>query len=347
MIAEIFGSCGYACGARILRLTLLITLAAVALSALPATAGAATLIDRNPLRGEVTLKVDENGTALLLYRKGALQKHVLAWGAVDASSLKFSLDFSGGWGSHRANWRKLKNVCTSLDPASAEAGLGSAAELTIAACTAPDGTKWAVQLWRRMIPNYGGTHGKVEIFLSHWTTTTADLPVLGDWSLNGPDASPSLHYQHMFGRFSFQGVPVVVGKADPRGKPLDGIGRNIYVDSLNSNYPSSSGWARVNGFLAQRPNGGFCYVFSARVIPDNSVHQIQQPWLNNARNHSGESADNAYRATASGPGVTPVVRTYWTGAVAPYDAVWQQTMAEQQATLLGEGGSCEPQYPRP
>ena len=75
-----------------------------------------------------------------------------------------------------------------------------------------------------------------------------------------------------------------------RGEPLDPYGRNIYVDTYDSVY--GSGWHRENGFLARRPAGLFCYV----------LDQV-------------EGKGTKYRATALGPGVTPIVE--WVGRPEP------------------------------
>jgi len=72
------------------------------------------------------------------------------------------------------------------------------------------------------------------------------------------------------------------------GSPLDGYGRNIYVDTLDSRY--GKGWRRENAFLAHQPTGVFCYGFyrfSSRG-PGNGAK---------------------YRLSTIGPGVTPDVST--------------------------------------
>ena len=64
----------------------------------------------------------------------------------------------------------------------------------IAACTAPDGTHWALQAWQRMLPNYGvpatGDRAAWELRLSHWSGA---LPVLEIWTTGSvPPLPPPL-----------------------------------------------------------------------------------------------------------------------------------------------------------
>ena len=121
----------------------------VAASAFVSPAGASQLIARDA-KG-VKLEVDSKGRALLTYRTGALQRHVLAWGAVDAihpnehrKQVAFKVDYSGGWSSFGSNlWKNFRNVCKPTH-----------VELTwlVAACRAPDGSFWALQSWQRGPP---------------------------------------------------------------------------------------------------------------------------------------------------------------------------------------------------
>ncbi len=305
---------------------------------MPAAVSAATLVDRNPEGNRVSLKVNRNNVALLEYRSKGRAQRVLAWGAINVSHDKMRLDYSGGWGSKVADWRTFRNTCTPFDPREDET-LGAAAELVVAACVAPDGSKWAVQTWHRLTPNYGGMTGANEIFISRWSGPVAQLQVEPNWSKYAA-RSTGEHYQHIFGTFTYRGTPIIVHRADARGNPLDAKGRNIYVDALDSTYRDVPGWIRVNAFLAQRPNGQFCYVFQPREVRDNHIHQIKEPWLTNARTRSGDSRKNAYRATVIGPGVTPLIRTYWQGMVGPFDRELQDQKAALSIALIGAGNKC-------
>ena len=173
------------------------------------------------------------------------------------------------------NWTSFRNQCRPYD--------GPKLAFQVAACTASDGSYWALQSWRRTLPNFDGrSHsglGTWELHLSHWSGETATLEAWTDWVYGG-------RYHHLFGRLTYAGKPVYGFSASRVGSPLDGYGRNIYVDTFNSRY--GKGWRRENAFLAHRPTGVFCYGFyrfSSRG-PGNGA---------------------MYRLTAPGPGVTPDV----------------------------------------
>src|SRR6478736_5863133 len=104
-------------------------------------------------------------------------RHVLVWGAINAkppdrahpdSQVKFHVDYSGGsaspWGG--GYWRRVKNACTRWR--------GSGLTLAVTVCTLPDGSHWALQSWKRRMPNGGykccqsPQQGKRELHISHW-----------------------------------------------------------------------------------------------------------------------------------------------------------------------------------
>ena len=62
---------------------------------------------------------------------------------------RFKLDYAGGWGKYHKSeyWRRFKNVCRAYS--------GPALVYGVAACTAPDGTHWALQSWQRVQPLRG------------------------------------------------------------------------------------------------------------------------------------------------------------------------------------------------
>ena len=299
------------------RLVFLLTL--VFLLALTGVAQASTLITRNP-QGPVKLAVNQQGVAMLTVRVNGQTQHILAWGAINMSRGRLLLDYSGGTGSSGANWQTFRNTCGPY-----RGGAFPGSKLIVASCTARDGSHWAVQEWQRSILNYGGTTGSTEVRLSHWRGPVADLVVFSDWSRYG--RSKTEKFAHLFGTYSFQGKPIGVGQATPQGVPLDDKGRNIYLDSLNSNYgvPASGfQWRRVNGFLANRPYGQFCFEIGPKR---------QAPTLL-GQQFSGESTVNRYRVTSPGPGVTPDIRVEFAGPPSPYDPNWQLTMNDLQRQLV-------------
>jgi hypothetical protein len=283
-----------------MNLKLPLALGAVTAAVMAPAAGASQLVDRNATG--VKLEVNATGQALLTYRAGGKLKHVLAWGAVNAIpptpgkvQVAFKLDYSGGGKQAQA----LTNACAPYD--------GPALAWMVTACTAPDGSYWAVQSWQRALPDYGvkatGQRAAWELRLSHWT---GDLPVLTihvDWSYR--------KFDHLYGTFQYAGTGVYGFKATPAGAPLDTFGRNLYVDTFNSAY--GKGWRRENSFLTHAPAGAFCYGFYK---------------------HGAHPAGNGtrYRATIQGPGVTPDVM--WAGAApGPYDKAADAAANDEQRAL--------------
>ena len=168
---------------------------------------------------------------------------------------------------------------------------GPALPWLVTACTAPDGSYWALQSWQRLLPNLGLTpwlaaQSARELHLSHWT---GELPVLEihlDW-VNTQKA------QHLFGRLSYLGAPVFGFGSQPDGNPTDTYGRNIYLDVLDA--PGYGlGWKRENSFLTHNPGGNFCYAFYPHV-PYPGYPPGDRPAGDGSR----------YRATVIGPGVLP------------------------------------------
>ena len=251
--------------------TALLTLAAAVAVGNPASAS--ELIDRNA--HGVRLSVNAGGQALVTYTARGSFHRVVVSGAVNARQpnpsvpqVRFRKDYSGrSWSS--------AGGCRRYD--------GPTLALLVTACAAPDGSYWAVQSWRRTLPNFDARPtsrlGAAELHLSHWTGPTANLEAWTDWVYGG-------RYHHLFGRLTYLGQPVYGFSATKVGSPLDDYGRNIYVDTFNSRY--GRGWRRENAFLAHRPTGIFCYGF--------------YPFTKR-----GPGNGEKYRLTVVGPGVTPDV----------------------------------------
>jgi hypothetical protein len=253
----------------------LVSVAVAAAGVLAPAATASELIGRNG--SDVRLQVNAQGQALVTYRSGGAAEAVLAWGAINARGptagarqVSFTITRSRPGG--------FRNACRAYS--------GPPLAWLVTACTAADGTHWAVQAWQRMLPNYGlaasGERAAWELRLSHFSGAPASLEIAVDWSYR--------RFDHLYGRLSYQGRPVHGFQTTSRGEPLDDFGRNVYVDTFNSSY--GRGWKRENSFLAHRPTGAFCYGFYP---------------------HAGRpvGAGHKYRATVIGPGVSPDVS--WEG----------------------------------
>ena len=119
-----------------LRLTVLFVI--VTAVAVPATASASEIIDRNA--NDVSLKVAQNGQALVSYSARGKRWNVLAWGALNAvqptpagKQVEFKLDYSGGYGTYKKDvWKTFKNACRAYD--------GPELQWFVAGCKAADGS---------------------------------------------------------------------------------------------------------------------------------------------------------------------------------------------------------------
>jgi hypothetical protein len=291
---------------------LLLPLSAALLLFSASPAFASEIIDRNA--HAVRLGVDANGQALVTYTVRGRSMHVRAWGAVNARQptksrpqIRFRKDYSGRY------WTSFRNQCRPYD--------GPAVAFRVAACTAPDGSYWALQSWRRTLPNFDGrprsSLGAWELHLSHWSGPIAKLEGWTDWVYGG-------RYHHLFGRFTYDGQPVYGFSATPVGSPLDGYGRNIYVDTLDSRY--GKGWRRENAFLAHRPTGIFCYGF--------------YPFTSRGPGNGAQ-----YRLSAVGPGVTPDVSITIPGlhdydAGNPADVEYERRQNGLLSSIVGVDKKC-------
>jgi hypothetical protein len=281
---------------------LFLAIAVVAgLSVCASTASASDLIDRNA--HGVRLEVNAKGEALVSYSAAGTTKHVLAWGGLNAIAptrarpqISFKLDYAGGWGKYHSDyWKTFGGTCGAYP--------GPPLAWKVAACTAPDGSFWALQSWQRGLPNYGATptasQGAWELRLSHWTGVLPVLQIQTDWAWH--------QWDHLFGTFTYDDAPVFGFRSTASGVPLDTFGRNIYVDTFDSAY--GGGWKRENSFLTHTGTGAFCYSFNP---------------------HGGHPAGKGtrYRATVEGPGVTPDVM--WQGTPAgTYDKALDQQLNAQ------------------
>ncbi len=283
----------------------LIGITAVAFATLPAAASASQMMNRNAT--QVKLAVNRSNVALLTYRANGRLNHTLAWGAINARTptrgmkqVKFRVDRSGGWGSGRQGyWKRFRNTCGPYE--------GPELRYVVAACTASDGSHWAIQKWRRRLPNFGlhptAERRAVEMHLSHWSGDLPEFVVKVDWVYE--------RFDHLYGWLTYKGKGVYGFKATKYGAPLDTWGRNVMIDTYNSSY--GRGWKRENAFLTHRGSGAFCYGF----------------YPHGSRTGKGER----YRASVMGPGVTPIL--FWQGqAPGPFDPQLDAVANEEQRTIF-------------
>jgi hypothetical protein len=314
-------------------------------------AGASQLIDRNAT--SISLLVNAKGEALLSYRAHGRTRHVLAWGAINAlpstegsRQVELKLDYSGGWGKYyladpdvralQSRYREIRYtpgylVSPTVKRLSEKSAFarnywrdsfdggcvpydGPAISWLVTACKAPDGSYWVVQSWQRPLANYGMppsvAQSAWELRLSHFTGPLPILDVHTDWSWR--------RWDHLYGTYTYRGLPVYGFVSTRVGAPLDSFGRNVYVDTLDSAY--GPGWKRENSFLTHTGTGVFCY-----SVNPHDAHP------------AGKGTQ--YRATVIGPGVTPDVT--WQGpSPGPFDAA-ADALANSAIAAVGDR-QCRP-----
>ncbi len=271
---------------------------AVALVA-PTQAGASQLIARDA-KG-VQLRVNAKGEALLGYTTGGKRVSVLAWGAVNAvaptqggKQVAFKLDYAGGWGKYRKvlSVKTFKNVCGPYT--------GPPLPWLVTACTAPDGSHWALQSWQKAPARTWGSHRGCrssrawELYLSHWTTELPKLEMWANWAY-------SKRFDHVFGRFTYLGQPVFGFSSTAKGEPTDSFGRNIYLDTYDSAY--GSGWKRENSFLTHRGHRGVLLrLLRTRPVPRVSCGRSAPAGQGNAVSRHRARAGRDARRQLGGAG---------------------------------------------
>ena len=118
-------------------------------------------------------------------------------------------------------------------------------------------------------------------------------------------------WDHLFGTYTYRGVPGLRLRLDAHRPAARRFGRNLYVDTLDSAY--GPGWKRENSFLTHKGTGVFCYSINP---------------------HGAHPAGNGvkYRATIQGPGVTPDVM--WEGVpLGAYDKDADEALNQKIAAL--------------
>lgn len=132
------------------------------------------------------------------------------------------------------------------------------------------------------------------------------------------------HYFVIFGAYR-QGNVDVYGPARRSGNPTNEFGRNVYIDTYDSDY--GKGWRRVTGALTQPRGGNWCYEFSPKPASKGKL---------------GVSKRNRYRITIVGPRALPDQRYEFTAPPFPYGNEnynprldrWGVNFSDQQTAAL-------------
>lgn len=195
------------------RLTALLV---VVLAALVAPAGASASIKVAGDVRKASLRVNGNGVATVIYR---------------TSSGRLMTAVVGRKG--RITWGK---VAPGRDVSRRTAAVRI--PMKVALRRTPDGRYWALQIWRRL------KGGQKELRFSRWRGKPTKLEL---WTFCCKWRSEVVR-----GRATYHGKPIVGYKSTPSGVPLDGLGRNVYIDSMRGGK-----WVRLMGILTRKPEGRF------------------------------------------------------------------------------------------
>ena len=252
-------------------------------------AAASTMVGAAESR-EARLGVNADGVALVEFEpRGGGERHVLVWGAINAlahpadssstqQAFRSTTRAAGRAGHDPGFWRTFKNVCGRYD--------GPPLPLLVAACKAPDGTYWAVQIWQRKLPMRGfapwtAAQREHEVHVSHWSGVLPLLEVYRHWTYGHTK-------QGFFGRLTYEDEPVY-GTRSPSARISDRWARNIYIDTFNSDY--GKGWRHDTAITTHSRSGGFCYTFVAQPPPKG--YPSAKP--------NGTGLGKKYRITVMGP----------------------------------------------
>ena len=182
------------------------------LACLPATAGASMKISAWT-SGE-RLSVSRSGTAQITWREHGRTRTAIVSGD--------RVRYRGRIGAHAG-----RAVRPSVAYGVAEVVL-------------PNGTHYALQRVRRL--GQFGARGAPELRFARWRGAKPHLALTGEWAYNGK-------LPRICGTATYHGRPFFGARHTLSGRPLDALGRNVYIDVLRP-----GGWFRIMGVLT-RPRG--------------------------------------------------------------------------------------------
>jgi hypothetical protein len=110
----------------------------------------------------------------------------------------------------------------------------------VAEVVLPNGTHYALQRVRRL--GQFGQRGAPELRFARWRGAKPRLALTSEWAYNG-------RLPRICGTATYHGRPFFGGRHTLSGRPLDALGRNVYIDVLRP-----GGWFRIMGVLT-RPRG--------------------------------------------------------------------------------------------
>ncbi len=162
----------------------------------------------------------------------------------------------------------------------------------------------------------------VELHVSHWSGDLPDLQLYRHWTYGRA-------LQGLFGRLMYRGQPVYGTKTSSAGV-RDEWSRNVYIDTLNSDY--GPGWRHDTAIATHARNGGFCYSFVRQKPPRG--YPSEAP--------NGNGLGELHRVLAIGPGVTPIVQAT-IRRLTEFDADAQRDATRRFDEILGDDKHCAPE----
>jgi hypothetical protein len=196
-----------------LRIRPLLVLCALAVVSAPATAGASLKLS-TWTSGE-RLSVARDGSAQITWREAGRTRTAVVRGDHVTYSARIGARHSG------------RAVAPSV-------------AFGLAAVELPNGTHYALQRVRRL--GQFGQLGPSELRFARWRGEQPRLSLTGEWAYNG-------RMPRMCGTATYHGRPFFGLRHTLSGRPLDELGRNVYIDVLRG-----GGWFRIMGVLT-RPKG--------------------------------------------------------------------------------------------
>ena len=191
----------------------MLAFAALALAAAPSTAGASLKV--SAWTSHEHLSVARDGSAQITWREAGRTRVAV----IRADRVSYR----GRIGRHHVGRHVTPAVAYGVD------------EIVL-----PNGTHYALQRIRRL--GQFGRLGAPELRFARWRGAQPRLDLTGEWAYHG-------RFPRVCGTATYHGRPFFGGRHTLSGRPLDALGRNVYIDVLRG-----SRWFRIMGVLT-RPRG--------------------------------------------------------------------------------------------
>ena len=191
----------------------MLALAVLALVIAPSTAGASLKV--SAWTSSERLSIARDGSAQITWREGGRTRVAVIRGS--------RVSYSSRIGARHIGRHVAPSVAYGID------------EVVL-----PGGRHYALQRIRRL--GQFGALGAPELRFARWRGAKPELALTGEWAYNG-------RFPRVCGTATYHGRPFFGGPHTLSGRPLDALGRNVYIDVLRG-----ARWFRIMGVLT-RPKG--------------------------------------------------------------------------------------------